>query len=171
MASGAAGRANAGLCPASSSLFFCRVLLQYIKLLMLQVRICAIVNVLSYRIASCQPFMLAGLRLSLQPMRLFLPTRRYASAATSYGPVFVRLSVCHKSVFYQNGWTDWASFWHRCIFRPILQRVLNKFRYLEKNKWHFPSLWKTEHHVNTMVKKPTTPDFLGHIDRRNVLST
>jgi len=98
VASGAAGWANAGLCPASSSLFFCRVLLQYIKLLMLQIRICAIVNVLSYRIASCQPFMLAGLRLSLQPMRLFLPTRRYASAGTSYGPVFVRLSVSLSQV-------------------------------------------------------------------------
>jgi len=65
---------------------------------MLQIRICAIVNVLSYRIASCQPFMLAGLRLSLQPVRLFLPTRRYASAATSYGPVFVRLSVSLSQV-------------------------------------------------------------------------
>jgi len=34
VASGAAGWANAGLCPASSWLFICRVLLQYIELLM-----------------------------------------------------------------------------------------------------------------------------------------
>jgi len=32
--------------------------------------------------------------------------------ATSYGPVSVCLSVCHKSVFYRNGWTDRAGFWH-----------------------------------------------------------
>jgi len=35
----------------------------------------------------------------------WLPARRYASAGTSYGPVYVCLcpSVCHKSEFYRNG--------------------------------------------------------------------
>ena len=28
--------------------------------------------------------------------------------------------VCHKSVFYRNGWTDRVSFWHVRFFRPIL---------------------------------------------------
>jgi len=32
--------------------------------------------------------------------------RRYASAGTSYGPVSVSVSVCHKSVFYRNGRTE-----------------------------------------------------------------
>jgi len=38
----------------------------------------------------------------------FLHARRYASAGTSYGPVSVSasVSVCHKSVFYRNGWTE-----------------------------------------------------------------
>ena len=38
---------------------------------------------------------------------IFLPARRYASAVSSYGFVSVSLSVslCHKSVFYRNGWT------------------------------------------------------------------
>jgi len=35
---------------------------------------------------------------------IFLPARRYGSAGTSYDPVSV--SVCHKSVFYRNGWTE-----------------------------------------------------------------
>jgi len=38
-----------------------------------------------------------------------LPARRYASAGSSYGPVSACLfsaSVCHKSVFCRNGWTD-----------------------------------------------------------------
>ena len=35
----------------------------------------------------------------------FLPARRYASAANSYGPVSASVSVCvcHKSVFNRNG--------------------------------------------------------------------
>ena len=42
------------------------------------------------------------------------------------------LSVCHMSVFYLNGWTDRAGFWHMGFFRPVLHRVLRKFIYLQK---------------------------------------
>ena len=28
----------------------------------------------------------------------------------------VSVSVCHKSVFYQKGWTDQSGFWHRAFF-------------------------------------------------------
>jgi len=32
----------------------------------------------------------------------------------------VSVSVCHKSVFYQNGWTDRTSFWLKsCIVVPV----------------------------------------------------
>ena len=52
----------------------------------------------------------------------FLPVRRHASVSTSYGPLSVSLCVCvhHKSVFCQNGWTNWAGFWHGSFLRPIL---------------------------------------------------
>ena len=38
----------------------------------------------------------------------FLPARPYGRASISYDPVSVRvcLSVCHKSVFYRNGYTE-----------------------------------------------------------------
>ena len=38
----------------------------------------------------------------------FLPARPCGSASISYDPVSVRvcLSVCHKSVFYRNGYTE-----------------------------------------------------------------
>jgi len=69
-------------------------------------------------------------------LRLLLPARRYASAGTSYGPV--SMSVCHKSEFYRNEWTDRAGFWHVGFIRPMLHCVLRKFRYLQKGT----SLWK-----------------------------
>ena len=36
----------------------------------------------------------------------------------------VCLSVCHKSVFYRNGWTDRAGFWHVGFFQPMLHCVM-----------------------------------------------
>jgi len=51
---------------------------------------------------------------------MILPARRYASAGTSYGPVSVSVCVCHKSVFYRNGWTNPAGFRHGSFFPPIL---------------------------------------------------
>jgi len=42
------------------------------------------------------------------------------------------LSVCHKSVFYRNEWTESSNFWHGGFFRPVLHCVLRKFRYLQK---------------------------------------
>jgi len=67
-----------------------------------------------------------------------LPTRRYASAGTSYMTlcpsvcVCVCLSVGHKWVFYRNGSAEQADFWHGGFFRPIIHCVLRKFRYLQK---------------------------------------
>jgi len=57
---------------------------------------------------------------------------------TSHGPVSVRLSVCYKSVFYRNGSTNRAVFWHVSFFPPVLHCVKRKFGYL-KNKG--TSLW------------------------------
>jgi len=42
------------------------------------------------------------------------------------------LSVCHKSVFHRNGWTDSAGCWHLGFFPPTLHCVVRKFRYLQK---------------------------------------
>jgi len=54
-----------------------------------------------------------------------LPTRRYATLGTGCGPVSVCPSVRHKSVFYRNGCTDRAGFWHVSIdhITPILQSL------------------------------------------------
>ena len=43
----------------------------------------------------------------------------------------VSMSVCHKWVFYRNGWTDGAGFWHRGFLRPDVHSVLRKFMYLQ----------------------------------------
>jgi len=37
-------------------------------------------------------------------------------------------AICHKSVFYRNGWTDRADFWRVGFFRHILYCVIKKFR-------------------------------------------
>jgi len=50
---------------------------------------------------------------------------------------FVSVPVCHKSVFYQNGWTDRAGFWQGGFFRVILHGVVRKSRYLAKLQY-FP---------------------------------
>jgi len=41
-------------------------------------------------------------------------------------------SVCHKSVFYRNGWTKRAGFWHVSFFPHILHCIKRKFDYLQK---------------------------------------
>ena len=58
---------------------------------------------------------------------ILLPTRRY-------GPV----SVCHKSAFYQNGWTNRAGFWHGSLLRPILYYFIRKFKNKGTSLWTFP---------------------------------
>ena len=42
---------------------------------------------------------------------------------TSHWPVSVCLSVRHKSVFYQNEWTNRAGFWHVSFLPPVLHCV------------------------------------------------
>jgi len=49
---------------------------------------------------------------------------------TSHGPLSVR--VCHKSVFYRNGWTNRAGFWRVSFLPPVLHCVKRKFGYLQK---------------------------------------
>ena len=64
------------------------------------------------------------------------------------GPVSVCPSVRHKSVFYRNGWTNWAGFWHVSFLPPVLHCVKSKFGYLQ-NKG--TSLWNFV--LNSGVKK------------------
>jgi len=40
---------------------------------------------------------------------------------------YILVSVHHKSEFCQNGWMDWAGFWHRDYHRLILQCVKREF--------------------------------------------
>jgi len=50
------------------------------------------------------------------------------------------VSVCHKSVFYRNSWTNRAGFWHGSFLSPILYRVKRKFGYLQNigtSLWNF----------------------------------
>ena len=61
-------------------------------------------------------FCIASLAAKLQTVEQFLPVRCYASTGTSYGPLCLFVCICHKSVFYQNGWTDRAGFWHGGFF-------------------------------------------------------
>ena len=48
---------------------------------------------------------------------------------TSHAPVSV--SVCHKSVFYRNGWTNRAGFLHVSFHPTVLHCVKRKFGYLQ----------------------------------------
>jgi len=53
---------------------------------------------------------------------------------------WLRPCLCYKSVFYRNGWTDRAGFWHGSFFRPLVHRVLRKFSYLQNtgtSVWNF----------------------------------
>jgi len=60
------------------------------------------------------------------------------SAGTRYDPESV--SVCHKSVFYRNGWTNRAGFWHGSFLRPILHCVVKNSGSFENkgiSLWNF----------------------------------
>ena len=50
----------------------------------------------------------------------------------TYDPVSA--SVCHKSVFHRNGWTDRADLWHRDFLWPVLHYLSWKFGYLQNIK-------------------------------------
>ena len=52
----------------------------------------------------------------------------------------VRPSVRHKSVFYRNGWTNRAGFWHVSFLPHVLLCVKRKFGYLQNkgtSLWNF----------------------------------
>jgi len=66
------------------------------------------------------------------------------------------LSVCHKSVFCRSGSTNRAGFWHERFFRPVLHRVLRKFRYLQNKS---TSLWNFS--LNAGLEKISQ----RHVDR------
>jgi len=68
--------------------------------------------------------------------------------------------VCHKSVFYRKGRTDWSVLSME-TFRPVLHRVIRKFRYIQK-LGYFPL---------ELYPKLRTKYSPRHIDRRNVLPT
>ena len=68
--------------------------------------------------------------------RLVLTARFYASAVVAMGCVCP--SQVTKSVFYRNGWTNQAGFWHVSFLPPVLDCVKRKF-VIYKNKGTF--LW------------------------------
>ena len=57
----------------------------------------------------------SSLALKSNVMGGFFPVRCYASAVPAM-VLCLCLSVCHKSVWYRNGWTDWAGFWTNALF-------------------------------------------------------
>ena len=68
---------------------------------------------------------------------LVLPTRHYASMGTSYGPLSV--SVCHKSVFCQNSWTNGAGFGMWAFSHPsytVLTGNLDIFKSKSTSFWN-----------------------------------
>ena len=71
----------------------------------------------------------------------FFTARCYASAVLAIGLCLsVCLSVSYKSVFYRNGWTNRASFWHVSFLPPVLHCVKRKFGYLQNkgtSLWNF----------------------------------
>ena len=68
----------------------------------------------------------------------------------------VCLSVCHKSEFYRNEWTNRASFWQGSFLRSTYPTLLHENSGTFKNKG--TSVW------NSGIAP-------GHIDRESVLST
>jgi len=73
-------------------------------------------------------------RLILLPARFCAIARLLAVALCLCLSVVVWLSVCHKSVFYRNGWTNRVGFCHGSFLPPILHCVNRKFGYLQKIK-------------------------------------
>jgi len=55
--------------------------------------------------------------------------RCYASAVVAMGLCLCQ-SVCHKSVYCRNGWTNRAGFWHMSFLPPVIHCVKRKFSYL-----------------------------------------
>jgi len=47
----------------------------------------------------------------------------------------VSVSVCHKSVFYRNGWTNRADVWYENFLPPVLHCVWRKFSFLRKQDY------------------------------------
>ena len=59
---------------------------------------------------------------------------------TIHGPLSVCPSVRHKSVFYRNGSTNRAGFWHVSFLTPVLHCVKRKFGYFQNkgtSLWNF----------------------------------
>ena len=84
----------------------------------------------------CKNLLLPLLSLSTPSPLFSLPARRYGSAGTSCGPVFVSvcLSVCLSQVGVLSkrvGGLSWF-FWHVGFFQPVPHCGVRKFRYLQK---------------------------------------
>jgi len=67
------------------------------------------------------------------PSRLALDFRFYRAMLCIRGTIAMGLcpSVCHKSMFCRNGWTNRATFWYVSFLPPILHCVKMKFGYLQ----------------------------------------
>ena len=72
-------------------------------------------------------------------LHLVFTTRCYAFAVLATG-LCPSVSVCHKWVFYRNGWTNRAGFWRVSFLPPVLHCVTRKFCYLQNKGtsfWNF----------------------------------
>jgi len=58
----------------------------------------------------------------------FLPARRCATAIPA------SVSVCHKSEFYRNGWTDGADYWNRLLPSTYFTLCWNEIRVSPKTR-------------------------------------
>jgi len=93
---------------------------------------------------------------SLNRMTVILWQADVRDAMLAWPCVCLSVSVCHKSVFYWNGWANPAGLWHGGFRRSILQCVIRKFRYLQKFgyfplEWNFApnyGLWKFCHGIS-----------------------
>ena len=56
------------------------------------------------------------------------------------GSLCICMCVCHKLVSYQNGWTDWADFWHRGFLRSIPVRYSTLWQYAVSSLHAFGAL-------------------------------
>ena len=72
----------------------------------------------------------------------YYPRDATLARVLSYGPVSVCLSVCHKSVFYWNGWMNGAGFGMRASFHPSTTVLTGNSRICKNNgtsRWNFVS--------------------------------
>jgi len=85
--------------------------------------------------------------------------------------MWLPVCVCHKLVFYQNGWTNRARFWHGSFLPTILHCVKRKFMYLQKYGYFpvelCPKLWIWKH-INQQNVSSAELDKVWHSDHHQL---